>query len=111
MTLDELVARASAEGWAIRPPTLEPQPIRDHDDAIVGFFCPHAAGRGRARVGPIYVAPEHRGRRLGEQAYADRSKPLVAYVHSENTASERLHERVGFRRWYRTRGGWYWVRP
>lgn len=112
MTLAELVARAAADGWHIRPPTLKPHPIVAADGAVVGFYCPHAAGRGRTRVGPIYVAPEHRGQRLALQAYAwaTGDTPLVAYVHDSNTASAQLHERAGFRIWYRTRGGTYWTR-
>jgi RimJ/RimL family protein N-acetyltransferase len=110
MTLDEMVAAASAEGWHIRPPTLKRCPIWA-DGELVGFFCPHPAGRGRKRVGPIYVLPQYRGRGLAQQAYAwADGVPLVAYVHSNNVASERFHERAGFRRWYQTNGGWYWKR-
>jgi GNAT superfamily N-acetyltransferase len=114
MTLEEIIQRAAAEGWRIRPPTLKAVPIvaREEDgrERPVGFYCPHPAGRGRMRVGPIYVLPEYRGRRLAEQAYRDLHVPLFAYVHDGNTASQRLHERCGFARWYRGRGGWYWVR-
>jgi RimJ/RimL family protein N-acetyltransferase len=112
VTLEDLVARAASEGWPIRPPTIGPRPIVDRGDAV-GFYCPHPAGRGRTRVGPIYVAPEHRGRGLALQAYAwaTADTPLVAYVHASNTASLRLHQRAGFRLWYASRGGSYWKRP
>lgn len=110
MTLDELRARAAAEGWPVRPASLEARPIVETDGAVVGFYCPHPAGRGRVRVGPIYVLPEHRGRRLAEQAYASLDVPLVAYVHASNDASRALHMRCGFKFWYTTRGGAYWRR-
>lgn len=114
MTLEEIVRRAAAEGWPIRPPNLAVVPIvmtdDNGDEQPVGFYCPHPAGRGRIRVGPIYVLPEYRGRRLAEQAYRDLNTPLVAYIHEGNVTSERLHERCGFSRWYRGRGGWYWKR-
>jgi RimJ/RimL family protein N-acetyltransferase len=112
MTMDELVIQAAAEGWKISPPTLERKPI-EQDGNLVGFFCPHPAGRGRWRVGPIYVHPDYRGRGLGLQAYGEWSKavPLVAYTHPSNVQSARLHERAGFVRWYQTRsGGQYWKR-
>lgn len=110
MTLPELIVIAAAEGWHIRPRTLTPHPITMHDGSVVGFYCPHPAGRGRTRVGPIYVHPEYRGLRLAEQAYAGLSGPLVAYTHRGNVASEQLHRRTGFVRWYQVRGGWYWRR-
>ncbi len=110
MNLDELAEKAEAEGWRIQPPTLAQTPILAPTGETVGFFCLHAAGRGRWRVGPIYVSPEHRGQRLAEQAYARLTVPLVAYVHESNVASRRLHERCGFTFWYRTRGGEYWKR-
>lgn len=113
MNLDEIVSRAAEEGWPIRPRSLDPLPITADDGEVVGFFCPHPAGRGRTRVGPIYVLPEYRGRHLAEVAYAGfgPNHPLVAYTHGGNIASERLHERCGFTRWYRGHvGGWYWRR-
>jgi RimJ/RimL family protein N-acetyltransferase len=110
MTLDELRAAAAAEGWLVQPPTLELHPILADTGETVGFYCPHPAGRGRTRVGPIYISPEHRGQRLAEQAYARLDVPLVAYVHANNEASRRLHERCGFSLWYTTRHGSYWRR-
>lgn len=109
MTIADLIAAAEAEGWRIRPSSLVPRPIAA-GGVVVGFYCPHPVGRGRTRVGPIWVHPDFRGRRLAEQAYASLDVPLVAYTHATNIASERLHERVGFSRWYRARGGWYWRR-
>lgn len=110
MTLAEIIEQAAQEGWRIRPPTLEARPITANGEPV-GFFCPHPAGRGRTRVGPIYVLPEYRGRGLAAQAYAwADDTPLIAYVHGENAASVRLHEKAGFAPWYRTRGGAYWRR-
>lgn len=109
MTLEEVIAIAAEEGWRIRPPSLKAHPIL-YGGEIVGFYCPHAAGRGYVRVGPIYVLPEYRGRRLAEQAYASITTPVIAYIHAGNIASERLHERCGFERWYSLRGGTYWRR-
>ena len=110
MTLQEIVDMAEAEGWRINPPTLEKKPIA-LDGETVGFYCPHPVGRGRTRVGPIYVVPQHRGKGLGLQAYewADGVK-LVAYVHNGNMGSERLHEKARFVRWYKAPGGYYWKR-
>lgn len=111
MTIAEIIVTARVEGWHIRPPSLEAVPIFAVDGMLAGFFCPHPAGRGRTRVGPIYVLPHYRGQRLAEQAYAGLAgTPLVAYVHEDNIASQRLHERCGFARWRRGRGGWYWRR-
>ena len=111
--IEALVESARSEGWEIQPATLAPHPIVADDGVIVGFYCPHAAGRGRMRVGPIYVSPEHRGRGLALQAYAWASPDtkFVAYVHRANAASLRLHVRAGFRVWYETNGGTYLCRP
>jgi GNAT superfamily N-acetyltransferase len=107
----EIIAAAAAEGWEIRPPTLATQPIVGKDRCVVGFYCPHPAGRGYCRVGPIYVLPAYRGQRYGQQAYsALQHVALMAYTHPDNRASERLHEIAGFSRWYR-RGGQFWRRP
>jgi GNAT superfamily N-acetyltransferase len=106
-----IIAAAAAEGWEIRPSTLETIPILGEGRKIVGFYCPHPAGRGYYRVGPIYVLPVYRGQRYGQQAYsALQHVPLMAYTHPDNRASERLHEIAGFSRWYR-RGGQFWRRP
>jgi RimJ/RimL family protein N-acetyltransferase len=112
MKINDLVNAAASEGWRVRPPELEKHPILSDRGDVVGFFCPHSAGRGRWRVGPIYVHPSHRGRGLAAQAYswAD-GVPLVAYTHVDNKASARVHEKLGFVRWYTTRsGGQYWKR-
>lgn len=111
MTMEDLVAHAESQGWKIRPATLERRPI-EHEGQLVGFYCPHPAGRGRWRVGPIYVHPDYRGRGLGLRAYAwAEGVDLVAYTHASNVQSARLHERAGFVRWYQTRaGGQYWKR-
>lgn len=110
MTLSELEEMAASEGWLVRPPTLERRPIKAESGEMVGFFCPHPAGRGRTRVGPIFVAPPHRGKGLALQAYDATPGALVAYVHAGNVASERLHEKAGFALWYKTKAGAYWRR-
>ena len=113
MTLLEMVEQAAKEGWVIRPSTLEARPIVDEEGTLAGFYCPHPAGRGRLRVGPIYVDPAKRGQGLALQAYswAPPDTRFVAYVHKDNHPSRRLHERAGFRFWYATKGGEYWCKP
>lgn len=108
MLLDELRKEAAAAGWHVRPSTLSLVPIV-HNGETVGFYCPHPAGGGRTRVGPIWVTPVARGRGLALQAYQAPCY-FVAYVHNGNVASERLHEKAGFYRWRRTKFGMYWRR-
>lgn len=109
MKLIVLRELAEQEGWKIRPKELLMSPIYDSDGDIVGFYCLHPAGRGRYRVGPIYIHPDYRGMGYALQAYKERL-PYVAFTHNNNSASYKLHQKAGFKRWYKTKSGWYWKR-
>lgn len=81
------------------------------DGEVVGFCHPHTTTSG-FRLGPIYVAPEYRGRGLTRAMY-DRyaaGRRCIAYVHDGNVGSEKAHAAAGFVKWRQGRGGWTWVR-
>lgn len=92
-----------------RDPAVLRVPIM-HGGAVVGFYCPHAAACGRTRIGPIYIAPEFRGRGLATAAYRAIEGPMMAAVLDGDEASERMHARAGFVRWRRFARGWHWRR-
>lgn len=80
------------------------------DGVIVGFFTPHETDMGW-RVGPLWVDPTYRGRRIAELAwrgYVDRV--CVAFISNANEASRSLHERIGFVKWRRGCKGWFYRR-
>lgn len=81
------------------------------DGEVVGFCHPHPTPNG-FRLGPIYVAPEFRGRGLTRVAYEQYAKDrrCVAYIHDGNVGSEKAHAAAGFVKQRKGRGGWTWVR-
>lgn len=95
---------------------VRPRDLRVHrepilcEGAVVGFYTPHVAANGRRRLGPIYIAPEYRGRGLLTAVYRAIEGPMMAAVLDTNEDSVRLHERAGFVRWRRFARGWYWRR-
>lgn len=78
---------------------------------VAGFCHPHMTPNG-FRLGPIFVAPEYRGRGLTRAAYEQyaRGRRCIAYIHDGNVGSEKAHIAAGFVKWRRGRGGWTWVR-
>lgn len=78
---------------------------------VVGFCHPHETASG-FRLGPIFVLPEFRGKRLTKLAYETYAvgKKCVAYVHHENIRSKRAHIAAGFLKLRRGKGGWTYVR-
>lgn len=81
------------------------------DGRVVGFYTPHHAANGRARIGPFFVLPEYRRRGLLLAVYESmRGTPMMAAVRDDMPESTALHERAGFIRIRRFRWGWYWHR-
>jgi L-amino acid N-acyltransferase YncA len=107
----EMVAAANREhglkGRVKRGATREPI---IQDGQVVGFYTPHFAANGRMRVGPIYVAPEFRGRGAATSVYTEIQGPMMAAIRDDMPDSIRMHERAGFQKWRRFQWGWYWKR-
>lgn len=82
--------------------------IRDDAGAVVGFLCPHTGSMGW-RLGPIYVAPEHRGHGYARRAVlAFRHLGLTHFVPDCSPASDAMHRAIGFEVLRRARTGtWY----
>lgn len=77
---------------------------------VVGFFTPHPCALGW-RVGPLWIAPEHRRKGLARLAWDGyRDRVCVAFVADSNGASAALHRSCGFAPWRRGPSGWYWRR-
>jgi RimJ/RimL family protein N-acetyltransferase len=70
--------------------------------APVGFYTPQITASG-VRFGPIYVAPEHRGRGLVAAVYREWccSMTCVVYAEDGNDRSARAAEAGGLTRWKR----------
>lgn len=107
----EIVRACNAE-WYTRK-RAKPKAHREAlvcDGKVVGFLSPHETKWGW-RMGPIFVLPEYRRRGLVRAAYeARRHLLLVAFVADDNPGSRALHEGVGFVRWKRGPGGWFYRR-
>lgn len=81
------------------------------DGKVVGFVTPHETPSGW-RHGPIYVAPEYRGRGLVEAYYAAHpERDCVAFVREDNPASLAMHTSAGFVLWKRAKDGAFYKRP
>jgi hypothetical protein len=69
------------------------------DGKVVGFVTPKETKNGW-RHGPIFVMPKFRRKKLVQAYYAAHPERLcVAFVPHENTASRRMHEEAGFKKW------------
>ncbi len=86
------------------------RPIRC-DGQVVGFCHPHETPNGY-RLGPIFVLPAFRGRRLTLAAYAEHAlgRTCIAFIHEGNIGSEKAHAAAGFVRGKKRGGGWFWHR-
>ena len=80
------------------------------DGVVAGFYTPHESPPGWNRIGPVYIDPAFRGRGLVVALYATLHGPHLAFIEHGNVASERVHERAGFKRTRKHARGWYWNR-
>lgn len=82
------------------------------DGQVVGFCHPHDTPHGY-RLGPIFVLPAYRGRRLTRAAYDlyAGARRCVAYIHHGNDGSVKAHAAAGFVVRRSNRNGAHWERP
>jgi RimJ/RimL family protein N-acetyltransferase len=85
--------------------------IRDSEGACVGFYTPHLTASG-VRFGPIYIAPEHRGKGHAAAVYREWIGKVacacVIYAEDGNDGSARAAEAAGMQPWKRGPQGTYW---
>jgi hypothetical protein len=82
------------------------------DGEIAGFFTPHLAKDGALRVGPVFVREHARRRGVLRKIYREygTGKLCRAFILDHNETSRAAHERIGFVRKRRGRGGWFYER-
>jgi GNAT superfamily N-acetyltransferase len=96
---DPWVGRVSWQGTRREFGTDRGHQVYLEDGVAVGLVTPHTQGRW-LRIGPIWVAPEHRGRGVGVRmiVHAVEGRACMAWIHRDNHASQAAYTRAGFRR-------------